>query len=185
MKAVFDTSSLLAIVGYYIPCQKDNQLVDFFREKFLSGEFLLLDKVFDEIQLVANGVVLEYLTFLKEPQLRIGTDSILPSRAFMGLASNQFCNKDVLKSKGLNEIEIETELTRFLNSADGRLLLYTYDKKRRGEEIILVTEESNRNNDGKPYRKLPICCNHMQVKCSTLPQFLKNYDGFRFSDYLI
>lgn len=64
MKVAIDTSSLLALVRYYLPFEKDDSLKDFFRGKIDKKEIIILDKVALESKRTAKGIVVEQLEFL-------------------------------------------------------------------------------------------------------------------------
>jgi hypothetical protein len=45
------------------------------------------------------------------------------------------------------------------------------------EEIILVTEETESNNDNKLFKKIPTICKELKVTTMTLPELLAKYNG--------
>jgi hypothetical protein len=45
MKVVIDTSSLLTLVRYYLPFDKDLVLYNFFKSRVESGEIVILDNL--------------------------------------------------------------------------------------------------------------------------------------------
>ena len=42
----------------------------------------------------------------------------------------------------------------------------------------IFTEETRNTNDGKLFKKLPLICDHLEIKVLTLPDYLKE-NGFR------
>lgn len=59
MKYVIDTSSLLAVVRYYLPFDRDGMMHGFLVEGFRSGEFVLTEAILKECRLIAAGLILE------------------------------------------------------------------------------------------------------------------------------
>lgn len=66
MNAIIDSSSLLAFVRYYLPFDKDSVLKNLLKEKFESGELVVIDKVYDEIKFQSKGIVIKELEFLSD-----------------------------------------------------------------------------------------------------------------------
>lgn len=64
MIAIIDTSSLLAFVRYYLPFDTNLVLKNLLKEKFESGEMIIIDKVYDEIKFQSQGIVIKELEFL-------------------------------------------------------------------------------------------------------------------------
>lgn len=48
MKVVIDTNSLLSLVRYYLPFDKNGVLNDFFKKKIETGEIIIIDLVLQE-----------------------------------------------------------------------------------------------------------------------------------------
>lgn len=87
MKAIVDTSSLVALVRYYLPFDKDDSLKNFLEEKFERAEFVVIDKVVEEANYVAKGLVIKKIDFLssKSPHYKhiVKTDKVLPNSKFI------------------------------------------------------------------------------------------------------
>jgi hypothetical protein len=66
MNVIIDTSSLLALVRYYLPFDTNNSLKEFIKEKFESGELLIIDRVFEEASYISKGIILSELDFLND-----------------------------------------------------------------------------------------------------------------------
>ncbi|AWI34823.1 hypothetical protein [Helicobacter apodemus] len=66
-KILFDTSSLIAFVRYYLPFDKKGELQRFLSEGFNQKEFLLIKEVENECKSVSQGLVFE--NFLKPHNL--------------------------------------------------------------------------------------------------------------------
>lgn len=173
MNAILDTSSLLALVKYYLPFDKNSLLFLLLEEKFEKREIILLDKVYDEIQYVAGGIILEQLPFLKNKKLHIKTSSLIPSKAFYNLLENQFCDQAIKKLKGITDIEFENEKSHFLQSADANLILYALSIK--AQKPIIITEETKTANDNKLFKKIPENCRCIDIQCCNLPGLFKEH----------
>lgn len=125
MKAVIDTSSLLSLVRYYLPFDKKGILFGAIKDKFLSGELVLLDSFLEECKFVSQKVVLkklEYLgdkDFLKEHKFIVKTDELIPvsPAKFLNMVKNQFVAGPAQFRK-LNKAEFEVQKNRFMDSAN-------------------------------------------------------------------
>lgn len=190
MKVVIDTNSLISLVRYYLPFDKNSVLANFIKDRFQTGEVLIIDKVLDECSFYSKGLVLKslpYLTdksFLKSSNLPIKTDSLIaPSPAkLLRQIDNQFVNTLVKKQRNLTEVEYENQKTAFLNEADMRIIILCLNliKENNDSEIILVTEESETSNDNKLFKKIPFIARELGINTRTLPELLDRYDGIDF-----
>lgn len=98
MKVVIDTNSLLSLVRYYLPFDREAILYDFFRNKVQQGDIVIIDKVYEQCAYVAKGLILEKLDFLSDPVFRksaklpFNTEQLLaPSPAkFLNLMDSHF-----------------------------------------------------------------------------------------------
>lgn len=52
MKVVIDTNSLLSLVRYYLPFDKNSVLFSFIKEKFSTGEIIIIDKILEECEYI-------------------------------------------------------------------------------------------------------------------------------------
>jgi len=171
MIVLIDTSSLLSLVRYYLPFDKDHTLYNFIKDKIESKKILVLDKVYEECVYTAKGIVLEKLEYLKSKKNIIKTAEILPTQKFFNQLENQFINGSV-KNK-LSEVEFENRKNDFLNSADAKLLLFGISDS--SKQFVIVSEESETSNDNKSFKKLPAICKILELEIITLPELLKNY----------
>lgn len=154
MKGIIDTSSLLSLVRYYLPFDKNGKLIAAIQALFTSGEIIVIDKVVGEAKYNSKGIVLEKLPFiLLQPKLIVKTDNILPNKKFFNCLDNQFCNQVIKRGKNLNEAEFDVLKNQFVNGADAKMILYAL-----GISVfnpIIVTEESSSENDNKLFKKNP------------------------------
>jgi hypothetical protein len=177
MNAIIDSSSLLAFVRYYLPFDKDSVLKNLLKEKFESGELVVIDKVYDEIKFQSKGIVIKELEFLSDKKRHKKTSEIYPNKRFFNMLENQYSNKAIIKAKGISEVEFEIEKTKYLDSADCRLILYALNHQDELEIVkpLIITEESRTNNDGKPFKKIPDICELSGIPHCTLQTLLKDY----------
>jgi len=189
MKVIIDTNSLLSLVRYYLPFDKYKLLQNFIKDKIEKGEIIIIDKVYEECIYNSKGLVIENLSylkdkaFLKSSKTPYKTDTVIaPSPAkFLRQVDNQFVNTIVRKQRQLTDVEYENQKSRFLEDANMKLiLLCLHFMKDNYNDVILVTEESDSNNDNKLFKKIPTICKELNIKTMTLPELLKKYDGIDF-----
>jgi hypothetical protein len=187
MKVVIDTSSLIALVRYYLPFDKDDSLKNFIQKKVERKEVIVIDKVHEESKYVAQGIVVKQLDFIKIKGNTVKTTNLLPYPKFFNIVDNQLCNQTIKKLKGFNETEYEKQKNEYLDSADGKLILYCLTEKKQSilldGKIILVTEETSTENDNKLFKKLPECCRVLEIENCNLPTLLENYYNIKLSKY--
>lgn len=185
MKVIIDTNSLLSLVRYYLPFDKKGVLFQFIKSKIENGYIIIIDKVLDECAYSSKGLVLKKLsylsdkTFLKAAKVPYKTDSLLVpnTKQFFHHLNNTFVNQIVRKSRKLSEVEFESEKTRFIESADMKQVILSLNLKNQGEQIIIVTEETESNNDNKLFKKIPTICKELEIETMTLPELIAKYDG--------
>ena len=174
MKAVIDTSSLLSLVRYYLPFDKEGKLKSLFQSKVESGEIIVLDKVAEECKYISGGIILEQLPFLADKKHHTKTTELFPPKAFFNMLDFQFVNSQ-LKSQ-LNETEFEARKAAYLENADAKIILYAYTQNRLGNPTTIVSEESSAGNDDKMFKKIPAICRSIPLDCITIPTLLQKYN---------
>lgn len=187
MKVAIDTNSLLSLVRYYLPFDKKSVLFNFIKDKIEQGEIIIIDKVHEQCTYNSKGLVIKQLSylsdkiFLKSSKVPYKTDTLIaPSPAkFLRQIDNQFVNTIVKRQKKLTEVEYENQKNHFLEDADMKLIILCLNLIRDypDEEIILVTEETESNNDNKLFKKIPTICKELKVTTMTLPELLAKYNG--------
>jgi hypothetical protein len=184
MKFLIDTSSLLALVRYYIPFEKEDILKEFFNTKIDQGEIIILDKVFEESKYVSKGIIITELSFLKNKSRHFKTEELLPQPKFFRILDNQLAYG--VQKKKLTEIEYESNRNQFLESSDAKLVLFCLrDQDSLGlDKPMIVTEETQSENDNKLFKKLPSICTTLDINHCTLPELLKEYFAISLSQYL-
>ena len=185
MKFLIDTSSLLAMVRYYIPFEKSDSLKNLIKNKIQQGEIVLLDKVAEEAGYVQKKIVIKTLNFISDKSLQTKTDSLYPYPKFFNMLDNEFVNH-IQKSK-LSEVGFESAKKIYLESADAKLILYLLrEKNKLGiDDSTLVTEETSTDNDNKPFKKLPLICSYKDIPHCNLVVLLKEYYKIKLSEYVI
>lgn len=188
MKVVIDTSSLLSLVRYYLPFDKNAILFEVLKSKIAKGEILVIDKVIDECEYIAKGIVLSTLTFLtdksfnKTHKLPLNTDFILPPSPakFYRMVDNNFVV--TVQRARLNDTQYDSLKNDFMNSADMKLILSSLNLKKDFpmEDIFLVTEETEASNDSKIFKKIPAICLQLDIKTINIQQLLDMFDDISF-----
>ena len=185
MKVVIDTNSLLSLVRYYLPFDKKGLLFQFIKSKIENGYIIIIDKVLEECTYNSKGLVLKKLpyltdkTFLKATKVPYKTDSLLVpnSKQFFHQLNNVFVNNIVKKSQGLSDVEFENRKSAFIESADMKQVILSLNIKAKGEQVFLVTEETESSNDNKLFKKIPAICKELEIETLTLPELIAKYDG--------
>lgn len=177
LKIIIDTSSLLSLVRYYFPFDKDSVMFNYFKAKIENKEIIIIDKVFDECKRVSGGIVeseFKNKNFAFSPNFVVKTDNILipqPTK-FYNLLENNWTFRE--RRNKINNNEYENSKYEFLNSADMKMILLGLILKDKKNQVIIVTEESSINNDNKLFNKIPNICNDLELATTTLPQLLLN-----------
>ena len=175
MIAVIDTSSLISLVRYYLPFDRQNILYDVIKEKIESKQIIVLDKVFDECRYTSQGIVVKRLEYLEDKKNQTKTTSLLPTQKYFNQLENQFINGSVKNL--LSPTEFENRKNAFLESADSNLLLFCQTNK---VDYTLVTEETSASNDGKSFKKLPALCQILGINIISLPDLLGGFEEINF-----
>lgn len=175
MRVVVDTSSLLSLIRYYFPFDKNRILYNLIESKVKSGEIIILDKVYEECKYTSKGLVLKALNYLNNKKIRVKTEELLPTTKFFNQLENQFIN-GAIKNK-LTEVEFENRKSAYLESADAKLLLYCLKNKDLFDsDLSVVTEETESSNDNKSFKKLPSICKILNINVLTLPDLINSYE---------
>ena len=184
MKFLIDTSSLSTLARYYIPFEKSDLLKNLIKDKIVSGDIILIDKVAEEASYVSKRIIVKTLEFITDKNLQTKTNKLLPYPKFFNMLDNEFANY-VQKSK-LNEIEFEEEKNNYLATADAKFLLYLLEEKKKLklDETILVTEETVSDNDNKPFKKLPLICSNIGIRYCNIVELLQDHFKVKLSNFV-
>lgn len=185
MKVVIDTSSLLSLVRYYLPFDKQAILFEAIKSKIANGEILVIDKIIEECQYTSKGIVLTKLSFLTEKlfnkthKLPLNTEFILPPSPgkFYRMVDNNFV-VNVQKTR-LTGTQYDSLKNDFMNSADMKLILTSLNIKKDfpTEEVFLVTEETEVSNDNKLFKKIPAICSELGMQTINIQQLIDKFKG--------
>lgn len=183
MKVVIDTNSLLSLVRYYLPFDKKGVLFQFIKSKIENGDIIIIDKVLEECTYNSQGLVLDklpYLTekdFLKAAKVPYKTDSLLVpnTKQFFHQLNSVFVNTPIRRK--LTDVEFENQKNSFIESADMKQVILALNLKNKGEQVVLVTEETESSNDNKLFKKIPAFCKELEIETMTLPELITKYDG--------
>ena len=184
MKVVIDTSSLLSLVRYYLPFDKQEILFKIVKAKIANGEVVVVDKIIDECAYTSKGVVLETLYFLtdklfnKTHKLPLNTEFMLPPAPakFYRMVDNNFVV--AVQRLRLNEIQYDSLKNDFMNSADMKMILTSLNLKKDNpmEEVYLVTEETEVSNDNKVFKKIPAICSQLNIQTINIQQLIDRFE---------
>ncbi|MFN8283445.1 MAG: DUF4411 family protein [Chitinophagales bacterium] len=187
MKVVIDTSSLLSLVRYYLPFDKQKILFEIVKAKIANGEIIVIDKIIEECEYTSKGIVLETLSYLndksfnKTHKLPLNTEFILPPAPakFYRMVDNNFVVA-VLKAR-LNETQYDSLKNDFMNSADMKMILTSLNLKKDNptEDIFLVTEETETSNDNKVFKKIPAICSQLDIMTINIQQLIDKFEGMK------
>lgn len=190
MKIVIDTNSLLSLVRYYLPFDNEHHLIDFFQSKIASGNIVIIDKVYQQCQYQAKGLILEKLdfltekVFLKESKQPFKTsDLLIPNpKKFFHLLDSNFVNSIVKKQKKITDAEFEVQKESFLEDTDMKLVIAALNFIQKGEDVLLITEETSSSNDNKLFNKIPLICSELKIGTKTLPELIVMFnDEIKFN----
>lgn len=184
MKVIIDTSSILALVRYYLPFDKTSALIHFLKSKIEIG-VIIIDKVLEECNYISKKIIIEKLDFLKDKtylksiNVPYNTKSIIaPSpRRFLSQIDNNFVigtEKNRLKKE-----EYEVQKYKFLESADLKQIIVALNFQQDSQNIAIVTEESKISNDKKPFKKIPAICEILKIPTMPLPEFFSIIDDIQ------
>lgn len=170
MVGVVDASSLLAIARYYLPIKDEAILLHFLEAKFRAKELLLLSTIHREASRAQKGISLSVMDFLNEKELRIDdSDLMAPApQKFSNLLDNNFCQPSMRKR--LTAEQYASQKEEYMKTGDAKLILYALNH--RESEPVIITEETPQSNDGKLFKKLPVICDLLEIRHSTIAEWL-------------
>lgn len=169
MKAVIDTSSLVSLVRYYLPFDKEEKLKAFIEERIEAKRLIVLEEVVAECKLQGKGQVVKALPFVDKSKNKTDVIDVPVNQKLFKIIDNNFVNGSVARQLPPAEYQIQRD--KFTASADFAMVLYAYSVKEK-EDVVIVTEETGYSNDGKPFKKIPGICDTIGVRTLNLPQFL-------------
>jgi len=182
MKVVIDTSSLMSLVRYYLPFDKHRALYNTIKKKISEEEIIIIDRVLWECESLSDGIIIDSIAFLrdkaflKSAKLPYKTEYLLPpdAKTLLGRLENEFVNIPIRRP--LNDTQFQSRKSSFVEGADWKQIVLCLNLQSVGEAVVLVTEETERNNDNKLFQKIPVICKGVGVQTMTLPELLQEYD---------
>lgn len=180
MKFVIDTSSLLALVRYYLPFDRAGKLKAELQARIAAKEIIVIDKVREEAKYTAKKAIYLALEVLHEKKNTENTDLVLPDPKFFKMLDNNFAVQS--QKKQLEPEGYEALKAKFLSGADCKMVLLCYArmKGKDSEEYVIVTEETAAQNDGKLFKKIPIICQELRIVCISIADFIERYSSMLF-----
>ena len=178
MKVVIDTSSLLSMVRYYLPFDKEGKLKSFLEDRILSGEIVVLENVVEECKFQGRGQIVAAFPFLDKSRYKTSMTNVPINRKLYNMIDNNFINGSVRARFG--EAEYESERNKYIASADFAMILYAYSIKE-SDNVVIVTEETGYSNDGKPFKKIPDICQSIGISTMNFPTLLSENDTISLS----
>lgn len=172
-KILFDTSSLIVFVKYYLPFDKKGELQNFLCNGFNKKEFLLLQEVEKECKCVSQGLVFE--KFLKPTNTKVTSFNDVPDIKIHREIDNNLVASRKKNRLTLEEYEIQKSI--FMNSADFKLIYYAIQNP----QCTIITEESLAENDNKLFKKIPKICEIKRIRCLNLTNFIQENLELSFS----
>ena len=169
---VIETCSIRDFLKFYrFDKLNENQtyarLYNFFISKIISGEIIVIDKVYYKELYQA-----EYKDFKKDirPYV-VNTISLIPQ---VQTILSKYYDETKAQRQSLTENQIDAELKKYEEKyADLYLIAYCNELKRQGKGVILVTEESFKD-DKKIVHKIPTICKaeNENINCQKIPDVL-------------
>lgn len=177
---------MLVLVRYYLAFDKEKILLNFIRNKIISGEIIIVDKVFLESKYIAKSIILKQIDFLSDKDFlkkyKVPYDTsrlFIPQTREFTHQLNEIFVQQVIKRK-LTDNEFESQKNNFIESADMTQILLALELKTELGKTIIVTEETQQANDNKLYKKIPSICKSLDIDCWTLPEYLQNSKEISF-----
>ncbi len=137
MKAVIDTSSLVSLVRYFLPFDKEGKLKVFLEENIRSGKIIVLEQVADECKHQGKGQVIKAFPFIAKSKYKTSIAGLRVNNAIYNLIDHNFSNASVKAL--LPEAQYQLVRNQFIASADFAMMLYAYSIKDK-ENVVIVTE---------------------------------------------
>lgn len=179
MIALIDTSSLVALVDYYLPFDKNGIILSELGSMLDNGELVVIDRVSKECAVIRGGSIITAIPFLSDKnrldniaEHKVDNTFIKGMRAFNHKVLTSFHIKGAKQLFELTEEEFELEREDFKKGADFGLIYVAEALKEGGKDVIVVTQESRATNDRKVFKKVPQLCDIMNTTVTGISDFL-------------
>ena len=124
----------------------------------------MIDKVFDEMMYWVE----EIPVLLDLPSEKVfSTEFLLRNIS----KTEDWVMEDVARRISARKVERIRRAFQGRN-ADAYLVLYCLHLKEQGKEVVLITDETSRDNDGKIYMKIPKICEIEGVECENIAHYI-------------
>lgn len=142
-----------------------------------------------ECKKVADKIVIKSLPFLTDNKFtkkyKIPFDTsmlVAPDIKFLfDKIDTSFADHEVIRRKGWTPTEYENQKHSFVKKADMTQIILCLRMMADRVPITLVTEETPSNNDGKPFKKIPIICDELEIPKLSLPEYLQKSENIDFN----
>lgn len=142
-----------------------SKLINFILSKIKSGEIIIIDKVYGEIN--TNS----YTEKLKKALKPFIVDTLFLFPKVEELIKNNF-REEIVRFRGYNKQEIEQQIRQYEEKyADLYLIAYCNYLKEQKIKPILITEETF-NDDKKIIEKIPTICKKEKIEFRKIPYSL-------------
>ncbi len=179
---LIDTSSLVSLARYYSPFDDRRILYNFMLSSIKKERFIILEAVLDEVNLVAGRIVVRELSFLRRNQVRnqiypariIGNVNVEPPELHRRINETWFYRdrkNDLIDAEGWEAFN--SEKNELIAKADFQLILHALQNR---SSYTIVTEETDRPNDGKLEKKIPRICRQERIECINIPALLREFN---------
>ena len=177
MRTIIDTSSLVRLAQSYHPFDSTNSLEAFLRKEMESGSIIILDKVFEEIQFVSQGIAGNTFECLRSKKLIRSTSNLVPTRKFYNMLDRNFVDQKIKKMKFRDdENGYQDQRQSYLQGADCNMIVYAMKENNELDPIQILTEESANQNDGKLFKKIPSICQELNIPTVSVVEYFKQHN---------
>lgn|GEM_PF-5826286 len=76
--------------------------------------------------------------------------------------SNQGLNTGLIKTNNITKLEVDNLVNEYISSTDSIMLIYTLNQIHKSNSVMIVTEESDKDNDNKVKKKIPFFCKRLR-----------------------
>lgn len=128
---------------------------------------------------IKKGEIPKHLPFLSS-ETSISTLDIPIDKKINDIIDNQFCVQPAYRKLSEDESSRNQKYAvlkeNFMNTADFRLMLFAKQNlipNLFNENIKVVTDEMRNANDGKIFKKLPVCCELVDITSENIVDYLK------------
>lgn len=176
MRTLIDTSSLVRMAQSYYPFDSTESLESFLQKEMEGGSIIILDKVFEEIHFVSQGIADNRFKCLRNNNLIRSTKNLVPTKKFYNMLDNNFVDRAMKNMKfGEDENGYQNQRLSYLQGADCNMIVYAMNENNELDPIQILTEESANQNDGKLFKKIPLICKELKIPTVNVVEYFKQH----------